>query len=160
MTLMTSEICMTSRSAATRGMKFLPEAVEGAMSGVVVGHKADDQCRHFFGELVGQLRSVGKQDLTYAFQFGSCLGDRFRIGPRHQHMHRLPDRRGGAHGFGDRRRERFIVVFGDNKNVHESAPASFSLATSSAAFATLMPALRPGGSTVLITLSRCAISTP
>ena len=107
-----------------------------------------------------QLRGVGMQHLGHAFEFGRRLGDRFRVGAGHQHVHGLPDRLGGAHGLGDRRRERFIVVLGDNKNVHESAPASFSLATSSAAFATLMPALRPGGSTVLITLSRGATSTP
>ena len=53
-----------------------------------------------------------------------------------------------------------IVVFGDEEDSHQIAPASLSLATSSAGEPTLMPARRFGGSSVLTTLRRGAVSTP
>ena len=52
-----------------------------------------------------------------------------------------------------------VVVIGDEQHPHTSTPISLSLATSSAAFASFTPALRPGGSTVFSTFRRGLGST-
>ena len=153
---MMSEICITSSSAATRGMKFLPDAVEAASDGVVAAHQADDQRRHLLGQLVAELRRIGEQHLGGAVELGGGLGDGLAVGAGHQHVHVLAERLGGGHGLGGGGAERLVVVVGDEKDGHDSAPASLSLAISSAALATLTPALRPGGSTVFSTLRRGA----
>ena len=54
----------------------------------------------------------------------------------------------------------WVGVFGDEEDSHQIAPASLSLATSSAGEPTLMPAWRFGGSSVLMTLRRAVVSTP
>src|SRR5262245_30354560 len=56
--------------------------------------------------------------------------------------------------------EALVIVLGDQQRRHRMPASFFSLATSSATEATLTPALRPGGSTVLITSKRGATSTP
>lgn len=56
--------------------------------------------------------------------------------------------------------QRSVVVFCNEEDSHQIAPASLSLATSSAGEPTLMPAWRFGGSSVLMTLRRAVVSTP
>src|SRR5262249_59021346 len=77
-----------------------------------------------------------------------------------QHATRRAQRFGRRHGLGGGGRQGLVVVLGQQQRGHDSAPASFSLATNSAALATLTPALRPAGSTVFRTLRRVAGSTP
>ena len=127
---------------------------------VVVRHQPDDQGSDFLGELMGELRGIGIEHLGRAIELGGGLGHRLAVGTGHQHVDVLAQRPGGGHGLGDGRRQRLVVVLRQQKSGHDNAPASFSLATSSAALATLTPALRPGGSTVFTTLRRGAISTP
>ena len=59
------------------------------------------------------------------------------------------------------RAQRAAGHFGNQKNGHQITPASsLSFAISSATLATLTPALRPCGSTVLTTVRRGVTSTP
>ncbi len=157
---MMSEICITSSGAATRGMTFLPDAVEAVSDGVVVAHQADDQRGQLLGQLMAELRRVREQHLGGAVELGGGFGDALAAGAGHQHVHVLAERLGGGHGLGDVGAQRLVVVVGEQEHGHDSTPTSLSLATSSAALATLTPALRPGGSTVFSTLRRGAMSTP
>ena len=157
---MMSEICITSSSAATRGMTFLPDAVEAATSRIVAAHQADDQRRQLLRQLMAELGRVREQHLRCALELGGSFGDALAVGAGHQHVHVLAQGLGGAHGLGDDAAQRLVVVVGEEQDRHDSAPTSLSLATSSAALATLTPALRPGGSTVFSTLRRGAMSTP
>ena len=109
---------------------------------------------------MAEVGRVGEEHLGGAVELGGGLGDGLAAGTGDQHVHVAAQRLGGAHGLGDGGAERLVVVVGEKKDRHDSAPTSFSLAMSSAALATLTPALRPGGSTVLSTLSRGATSTP
>ena len=109
---------------------------------------------------MAEMRGVDMQHLGRAFELGGSLGDGLAVGAGHQHVHVLAQPLGRAHGLGDGGAERLVVVVGEEQDRHDSAPTSLSLAISSAALATLTPALRPGGSTVLSTLRRGAISTP
>src|SRR5689334_21010291 len=109
---------------------------------------------------MAKLRRVRKQHLGRAIELGCLFGDRLAIPAGHQHVHILPHGLGGAQSLGDVWAQRLVVVVGEEQNRHASVPTSFSLAISSAALATLTPALRPGGSTVFITLRRGAMSMP
>ena len=59
----TSEICMTSSRAATRGMTFLPKVVAGATRASYGRGKRNDQRRHRLGELMGEGVVVGDEHL-------------------------------------------------------------------------------------------------
>ena len=140
---------MTSSSAATRGHDVLARRRGGGDERIVVAHQADDQRRHLLRQLMAEVGSVREQHLRCALELGGSFGDGLAIGAGHQHVHVLAQGLGGAHGLGDDAAQRLVVVVGEEQDRHDSAPASLSLAMSSAALATLTPALRPGGSTVL-----------
>ena len=152
---------MTSSARGHARHDVLARRGRGGDDGVVVAHQPDDQRRHLLGQLVAELRRVGEQNLGCAVELGGASATALAVGAGDQHMHVLAQRLGGAHGLGDgRRRAPCCRARPARRTVMTSAPASFSLATSSAALATLTPALRPGGSTVLSTLRRGAMSTP
>ena len=109
---------------------------------------------------MAEVGSIRKQHLRCALELGGGFGNALAIGAGHQHVHVLAQGLGGAHGLGDDAAQRLVVVVGEEQNRHDSAPTSLSLAMSSAALATLTPALRPGGSTVFSTLRRGLTSMP
>ena len=157
---MMSETCITSSAAATRGMTFLPEAVEAATAASKPGISFDDQRSHLLGELVPKVRRIRKQHLRYAIELGGGLGDRLGVAPATRTCTFWPMALAALMALATAGDKCLVVVLGKKEDVHERAPASLSLATSSAALATLMPALRPGGSTVFRTFKRWAMSTP
>src|SRR6266508_825447 len=129
-----SEICMTSSSAATRGMTFLPVVVAGA---------------------------VGEQDLLHPVELGGGFGYRPIALAGDHHVHVRAERLGGGQRLVGRVLQRLVVVLGDEERGHDSTPTSFlSLSTSSPTVFTFTPALRPAGSVVLSTSSRGEMSTP
>ena len=158
---MMSEICITSSSAATRGMHVLAGRGRGRDDGVVAAGERDDQRRQRLGEVVARRaarRRAAPSRRRRAWRRrrrrpGALAGD--------QHMDVAAERLGGGQRLVGGVLERGVVVFGKQQRGHQSTPASFlSLATSSATMPTLMPALRPGGSVVLSTFRRGVISTP
>ena len=87
---------MTSSSAATRGMKFLPVVVAGARIGVIGGRERDDQRRQRLGQHVLVRRAVGEQHLGHAVELGGGFGSGPRALAGDQHVHsarRAPWRR-------------------------------------------------------------------
>jgi isochorismate synthase len=78
----------------------------------------------------------------------------------HQHMHLASHLGRGGQRLVGCVLDGGIVVFCNEEDRHQSAPASLSLATSSAGEPTLMPARRFGGSSVLTSLRRGVMSTP
>src|SRR6516225_10464101 len=103
---------------------------------------------------------VGMEHLCCPVELGRSFGNALAVGACHQHVHVLAERSRCRHRLGDTAAEGLVVMVGEEEDRHDSTPTSLSLATSSAALATLTPAFRPGGSTVLSTLRRGAMSTP
>ena len=62
-TSITSETCITSSSAATRGMTFLPDVVAGATQRVIGTGEADDQRGERLGEAMLERVGFGQQHL-------------------------------------------------------------------------------------------------
>ncbi len=99
--------------------------------------------------------ALGEQHLAHPGDLAGLIGRRPRTLAQHQDV--------DVRGKGGGRRHSLVggvaqvgaVVVGDDENDHQSTPASvFSLATSSAALSTLIPAWRLGGSATLSTF-RC-----
>src|SRR5690606_22989499 len=91
---------------------------------------------------------------------GCRIGRRAGILAGDEHMHLAAQRLGRGQRLGGGILQALVVVFGNQQRRHQITPASFSLPTSSATEPTFAPAWRPGGSTVLATVSRGAVSTP
>src|SRR3984885_6353078 len=120
-----------------------------------------DEGRRRLGKHVLVGGRVSEQYFLDTVELGCGIGGRLAIVAGDQHVDVGADLFGGGQRFVGGVLERFVVVFGEKKNRHQIAPASFfSLSMSSATVLTLTPALRPGGSDVL-TISRCGlVSTP
>ncbi len=171
-TALISEICITSSSAATRGIKFLPERRRRREhmavtedTGVAGAGKADDQRRQVFGEPVIERGIVGEEDLGDAGDLCRRLGDPSAVFAGDEDVHLAPgllgDLRGGGDGRQRRRLQRRVVVFGNNQNRHQITRASFfNLSTSSATEPTLIPPWRLAGSSTLSVMRRGVTSTP
>ena len=105
--------------------------------------------------------AVGKQNFRNAVELGGGFGDGPAAFAGDQHMHVAAERLGSGQRLVGRILERLVVVLGEQERGHDSTPTSFlSLSTSSPTVFTFTPALRPGGSVVLITSNRGATSTP
>src|SRR6266851_626279 len=130
-----SEICITSSSAATRGIRFLP---------VVVGPV------------------VSEQHSSYPGDDGSGLRHCPAVLARHQDIDILAgDFLGGGDGVERCGLQRRIIVLGDDEGSHQITRASvLSLSTSSATEPTLWPPWRFAGSSTLSTTRRGVASTP
>jgi hypothetical protein len=89
--------------------------------------------------------------LADAASFAACCGGTGGIVAGDQHMNVAAHLGSGGQRLVGCILQRGIVVFGDEEDRHQSAPASLSLATSSAGVFTLMPARRFGGSSVFST---------
>ena len=129
--------------------------------GVVARRQGDDQRRHRLGQHVIERRGVRDQHLADPVKLCGRGRRACAIAAGDQHVNLGTERQGGRQRLGGRVFQAGIVMLGDQKGRHHSIPASFfSLPTSSATEPTLPPALRAGGSAVLSTSSRGAVSTP
>ncbi len=128
--------------------------------GFVRRSERHDQRRGRLGQHVLVSGRVREQDLGHAVELRRGLGDRLAVMTGDQNVHLGAERLGRGQRLGGRVLERVIVVLGEQKRRHQTAPASLSFSTSSATLLTLTPALRTGGSAVLITSSRGLMSTP
>jgi len=128
---------------------------------VVRGH-GQHLRRDVFGQTVRQMRGIGQQHLRHASGLGSLVGHGARVGAGDQHVHVASDLGGGGDGVQGCALELGVIVFGNNQRRHDQTTfASFlSLSTSAATSATLMPALRAGGSLTFSVFRRGAGSTP
>ena len=93
-----SEICATSSSAATRGMKFLPKVVAGREHVAVALGERHDQRGEIFRDRVLVGRMLGEQHLGDARDLGARLGDGTAIRARDQEVDVAADRGGGGDG--------------------------------------------------------------
>ena len=129
--------------------------------GLVGRRQSDDQRGDRLRQHMRVRFGVGDEHLGDAVELRRGFGHCFAIMPGDQDVHLGAKRLGGGQRLVGRVLERRIVVLGEKKCRHQIAPASFlSLSTSSATDFTLTPALRTGGSAVLTTSSRGAMSTP
>ncbi|MCY1235039.1 hypothetical protein D9M72_476430 [compost metagenome] len=128
----------------------------------VAGGHGQHLGRDVFRQAVGQLRGVGQQHLGHARGGGGLVGHGARIGAGDQHVHVASDLGGGGDGVQGCALELGVIVFGNNQRRHvQTTFASFlSLSTRAATSATLMPALRAGGSLTFSVFRRGAGSTP
>ena len=103
---------------------------------------------------------IGVQHACHTVKLGR-FSRRTGSGTRHQHMHLAQALHTGkrlGHRIG---RQLPVIHIGKQKNGHQITPASsLSFAISSATDPTFTPALRPAGSTVLMTDRRGVTSTP
>src|SRR5215472_12266962 len=130
-----SEICMTSRRAATRGIRFLPVVVGGIVGKQYFAYSGDLRRRR--GSAAAIL--AGDQKIDFAACDLFCRGERVER----------------------RRLERAAVMLGDDEGRHQITRASvLSLSTSSATEPTFCPAWRFGGSSIFKTTSRGVTSMP
>ena len=85
-TALMSDICITSSSAATRGIKFLPKVVAVRQQMRIMLGELDDERRHILGEpvLVGGI--VGEQHLSCSGDLGGGLGHGAAILAGHQNV--------------------------------------------------------------------------
>ena len=121
-TLVMSEICITSSSAATRGMTFLPVVVAGATMRVVGGGERDDQRGQRLGELMRVGGAVGEQHLGDAVELGGGLGDGAAVLAGDEHVHLAAERLGGGERLGGRRRLRCLLSCSARRSVVIRAP--------------------------------------
>ncbi len=121
----------------------------------------DEKRGQRFGQVMREDRIVRQQDFFGTREAGG--GPRRGIDPLagDKDMDRFVQGLGRAHGLGGRLVQGAVQNLGKEQDRHQITPASsLSLATSSAAEATLAPALRTGGAAVFKILRRGAISTP
>ena len=117
------------------------------------------------GQRLGQAAPIGgiirRQDLGHTGKLRGFGGGGGNAVTGDQQMH-LAQRLGGGQRLGGAvRAQRAAGHFGNQKYGHQITPASsLSFAISSATLATFTPALRPCGSTVLMTARRGVTSTP
>ncbi|MNI15507.1 hypothetical protein D3C73_688070 [compost metagenome] len=117
--------------------------------------------RHVLGQTISQLRRVGQQHLGHASGGSGLIGHGARVGAGDQHVHVASDLGGGGDGVQGCALQLGVIVFGNNQRRHQTTFASFlSLSTRAATSATLMPALRAGGSLTFSVFRRGAASTP
>ena len=128
----------------------------------VAGGIGDNQRSQVLGGLRVELGGIGDLDLGDALQRGGLLGSGGTVGAGDQHVDVATDFLGGGDGVQGGGLQALVVVFGDNENGHDQITLAsfFSLFTRSATSATLMPALRFGGSLTLMVVRRGATSTP
>ena len=128
----------------------------------VAACQVHNQRGQVFSQWVSKSSRIGHQHFSHASKGTGRLGSRSAAAPCHQHMHFAADFLGSRDGVKRARFNLGIVVFSNNEDSHSySTFASFlSLATSSAAFATLMPAVRLAGSATFSVFRRGATSTP
>ena len=93
---------MTSSSAATRGITFLPVVVAGRDHGVVGTGERGDQRRRGLGQHVVVARVVGQQDLFHAVELGGGFGHPTRVRAGDQHVDGFAQRLGGGERLGGR----------------------------------------------------------
>ena len=159
--LMISEICITSRRAATLGMTFLPVEVAAAQDRRIIARQLNKERGQRFGQVMRIDRIICQQDFFDAVEAGGGLRRGFDPVAGDEDMDRFIQRLGRGQGLGRRLIERAIRNLGKKQDRHQITPASsLSFATSSAAEASLTPALRVGGATVFKILRRGAISMP
>ncbi len=119
------------------------------------------------GEVLGEARAVGRDDLGDTGDLGGGGCGFGGIGASHEHVDVATAGERGGHGVEGRRLDGGVVVFGNDECGHgvlvslQITLASFlSLSTSVATSGTLMPALRLGGSVTLMVFRRGVTSTP
>lgn len=138
-------------------------ATQEAPQLLVLGKQAIDDDANQTGQMTAALLGWAQGTFASKVALGTGrLGSRSAAAPCHQHMHFAADFLGSRDGVKRARFNLGIVVFSNNEDSHSySTFASFlSLATSSAAFATLMPAVRLAGSATFSVFRRGATSTP
>ena len=157
-----SEICITSSKAATRGIRFLPAVVAGAIKWLWLLGQLYKQWRHIFREAMLVSRILGEQDALDTGDLRGGLGDTVAILAGDDHLDVITgDFFGGGQRVQSRGFERPVIVFGDDESSHQITRASvLSLSTSSATEPTFRPPCRFGGSSTLRTVRRGVTSTP
>ena len=125
----------------------------------MVGHQCGGDRRDILGQLVLEMRGVGDMDLARAGDFRGGFGDcaDARSGDQQVDFAQLS---GGGDGGEGGVFDGVAVMFDEDERLHLATPIALSLVTSSSTEATLIPALRLGGSTTLSVSSRAATSTP
>src|SRR6185369_4554891 len=102
---------------------------------------------------------ISDMDLADARDLRGRLGNRADALPRHQQMDLAKLR-----GCGDGRQRSILqhaaLMLDPDQRLHAATPNALSFATSSSTSATLMPAVRLGGSATLSVLRRGLTSTP
>ena len=120
---------MTSSSAATRGMTFLPRGGRGRDDRVIAGRQRHDQRRQRLGQLVRIGGAVGEQHLLDAGELGGGLGGgrgALRRRPAHAPS-RAELRRPRSAPCAVASFERRVVVFGDEAASSSSDHPGFVL---------------------------------
>ncbi len=116
---------------------------------------------HGFRQAIGKLRRLRQQNLSHPGDPRSRLGHGLRIPARDQYVDRHVQPARGSNGVERGAIQRPIIVFGNNKDSHQITLASFfSLSTSAATSATLMPGARAAGSSTRSVCRRDTGSTP
>ena len=122
-------------------------------------HQVDDQRCDGFGQCVCVDRVVGDVDLANAGDLRCRLRDRVDAMPSDQQVNVAQLRCGG-----DCAQRRVLdaacIIFDPDQRLHATIPMSFIFDTSASTSATLMPAVRFGGSTTFSVVSRRVTSTP
>ena len=119
----------------------------------------DYQRRQGLGELVLEIVGVGVQHPGDAGQPGGLFRGGAAVLAGDENMDLGAELARGRQCLGGGVLQGRIVMVG-NQQRHHRTPASLSFSTNSAADSSLTPAIRPGGSAVLITSRRGATSTP
>ncbi len=122
-------------------------------------HLRHNYRRDILGQLMLEMRGVGDMDLARAGDLRCGLGDGADARSRDQQMD-FAELRCGGDGGERRILDRAAFMFDQDQGLHFATPSVFSLATSSSTDATLIPAVRLGGSVTLRVSSRGATSTP
>ena len=128
----------------------------------IAGRQCDDEGGGGFGQLMRQRRVIGHEHLGHTRQLGGGGGGTGHAGTRDEYMHLAAQFDGGCHGGAGRLLDAGGIEIKNYERGHGQITfASLrSLSTSVATSATLMPALRPGGSDTLTMVRRGVTSTP
>ncbi len=120
---------MTSSSAATRGITFLPLVVAGSGDRVIGAGERDDQRCERLGQRVLVDRRVGEQHLLDAVELGGGIGHRLGILAGDQDMNIATQRLDGGQRLVGGILQRLVVVLGDEERGHASAPQNSTVAS-------------------------------
>ena len=152
---------MTSSSAATRGQHVLGIGRRGRHDMTEFLRQLHDQRGGRFRQPVAKARILGAKHLRNTLDFRRLGRGIRRPGAGAEHGD-VAQTLAGRHRLGGRIDGKLAIRhFAQKKNRHQITPASsFSFAISSSTEPTLMPALRPCGSTVFTTVRRGVTSTP
>ena len=102
---------------------------------------------HLFGQALREMRRVGEQHLAHAVELGGLLGDGATVLAGDENIDIAAEVARGRQRLGGRRRQRLVVVLGEQQDRHLQHPRLvLQLVDEAATLSTLMPASRAFGS--------------